>query len=67
MHQLVEYMPTPLTVDVDGHIDRRGIRYIGTAHRQPDGKYIALADVEGCLCRVEVTLSFSETESGTDS
>ena len=55
-------------VDLDGHVDRKGIRYIGKAKRQDDGKYICLAIVGGALCRVEVTLtlldvSFEESEN----
>ncbi len=42
---------------VDGRIDRRGIRYLGIATRQPDGTWQCLADVGGALCRVEVTLT----------
>lgn len=48
----------PFTVDVDGLFDSRTsrIRYIGRATLQENGKYICLADVDGCLCRVEVNL-----------
>ena len=46
-----------LTCDVDGHVDALGIEYIGKAHLQPNGKWIALAIVNGCLCRVEVKIS----------
>lgn len=42
---------------VDGLIDRRGIRYLGIATRQPDGTWQCLADVGGSLCRVEVKLT----------
>lgn len=58
MHQPVEWVPTPMVVDVDGHVDPRGIRYVGKAHRQPNGKYVCLADVGGALCRVEATITF---------
>jgi hypothetical protein len=44
-------------IDLDGHIDAKGIRYLGKAKRQEDGKYICLADIGGALCRVEVTLT----------
>lgn len=47
----------PVEIDLDGHVDRKGVRYIGKAARQPDGLYICLADVAGCLCRVEVRIS----------
>ena len=45
-------------VSVEGFVDAKGIRYIGKAAKQPDGKWICLADVGGALCRVEVTISF---------
>ncbi len=44
-------------VDVDGYIDARGIRYLGKATRQEDGTWRCLADVDGALCLVEVTLT----------
>lgn len=62
MHQRVEYEPTPSIVDLDGHVDRRGFRYLGPARRQPNGRYVVLAAVEGCLCWVEVTLTFLASE-----
>lgn len=48
-------------IDVDGLIDKRSterawIQYIGKARRQNNGKYTCLADVNGCLCIVEVTI-----------
>jgi hypothetical protein len=45
------------TIDLDGHVDAKGIRYIGHATRQHDGKYVCLAIVGGALCRVEVTIT----------
>lgn len=48
----------PDEVDIDGVVDeRQHIRYIGKAMRQPDGTYIALAAVNGSLCRVELTIT----------
>jgi len=48
----------PNEVDIDGVVDeRRNIRYIGKATRQPDGKYVALAAVNESLCRVELTIT----------
>jgi len=44
-------------IDLDGHVDAKGIRYIGKAKRQENGKYLCLADIHGALCRVEVTLT----------
>jgi hypothetical protein len=68
MHQTFDHLPEPETVDVDGVLDRNGIRYLGTARRQPNGKYVCLADVAGALCWVEVTLTFGaqpQTDSAT--
>lgn len=50
----------PMEVDLDGHVDARGVKYLGKALRQPDGLYICLADVNGCLCRVEVRITPSD-------
>lgn len=47
-------------VDVDNHVDERGIRYIGKAHLMPNGKWRCLADVGGALCLVEAKLTFIE-------
>lgn len=45
-------------VDIDGILDeKRNVRYVGKAVRQRDGKYLALASVDGCLCRVLVNIS----------
>lgn len=49
----------PDVVSVDGMIDDRGIRYIGTARRQPNGLYRVLADVGGSLCMVEARITWS--------
>lgn len=47
----------PHEVDVDGIVsESQRVRYIGKATRQPNGKYIALAEVDGCLCRVECVI-----------
>lgn len=46
------------SVDVDGHIDQHGIRYIGTATKMPDGTWRCFADVFGRLCLVEVKLRY---------
>jgi hypothetical protein len=48
----------PDEIDLDGHIDSKGVVYIGKAIRQPDGKHICLARVGNCLCRVEVNIKF---------
>lgn len=41
-------------IDLDGHVDKRGVEYFGQARRQPDGTWRCLACVCGCLCVVEV-------------
>lgn len=46
----------PKEVNLEGHTDERGIEYIGIATLQPNGKYIGLAKVQGCLCRVECSI-----------
>lgn len=57
--QLQLKMPIPSVVDVDGIFDEGGqIRYIGKAVQQFDGSWQCLADVYGCLCRVEVSMRF---------
>lgn len=49
--------PFAEVVDVNGVIDNKtGIEYIGNAYRQPSGMYRCLANVNGALCRVEVSL-----------
>ncbi len=47
----------PETVCLDGVMDDRGIRYRGTATRQPNGKYHAMAIVNGALCWVECDIT----------
>jgi hypothetical protein len=44
--------------DLDGHIDAKGIQYVGKAVRMDDGKWLCLARIGSCLCRVEVSLTF---------
>ncbi len=48
------------TFDVDGHVDARGVRYIGVATRQKDGTWKALAEVGGALCLVECRITLQE-------
>lgn len=52
-----EAQAAPDSVDLDGYIDARGIRYIGSAARTAEGTYRVLADVGGALCRVEVRIT----------
>jgi len=42
--------------DLDGHVDAKGVRYIGKAVLQPSGLYHVMAVVGGALCWVEVTI-----------
>lgn len=56
----------PDEVDVDGRVDRKGVRYVGKARRQPDGTWRALADVGGALCLVECTVVFLELDQDLD-
>jgi|HubBroStandDraft_1064217.scaffolds.fasta_scaffold337602_2 hypothetical protein len=46
----------PYEIDLDGYLGSNGVRYIGKFMRQPNGKYVGLADVNGSLCRVEVSV-----------
>ena len=48
--------PDAVEVDVDGMVDGRGVRLIGSATLVA-GEWVCLADVGGCLCRVAVTLT----------
>jgi hypothetical protein len=43
-------------LNLDGMIDDNGVRYIGSAMRRPSGQWVCLADVNGCLCLVELKL-----------
>lgn len=45
-------------VDLDGHVDLRGVEYIGNASRQPDGTWRCLAKVGTALCVVECRITF---------
>ncbi len=47
-------------IDVDGYVDEaRGVEYIGVARKQPNGKWLCLANVGGALCRVEASITFA--------
>ena len=50
--------------DVDGHVDRRGVQYIGKATRQPYGTWQCLANVGGALCIVECTVTIEPHNCG---
>lgn len=47
---------TLIELDIDGHVDAKGIQYIGKALLQPSGKWHCLANVNGALCKVEVSI-----------
>lgn len=47
-------------VDIDGHVDARGIEYKGNAVRQPDGTWRAVAIFDAALLLVEVKLTLKE-------
>lgn len=47
----------PFEIDLDDHVDDKGIRYIGKARRQSDGTWRCLANVGGALCLVEVKIT----------
>lgn len=52
------YLDEISEVVVEGMIDTKGVRYIGSARRQPNGRWRALADVGGRLCIVEASITF---------
>ena len=44
-------------IDVNGLVDEStGIRYIGKALKTFEGRWLCLANVDGALCRVELTM-----------
>ncbi len=57
MEQLELRVLEPVEFDVDGHVDARGIEYIGKASLQFNGKWRCLANVGGALCVVEVKIT----------
>lgn len=49
--------------DIDGRVDKKfGIRYIGKARLQQNGKWRCLADINGALCLVEISLRFDQSD-----
>jgi hypothetical protein len=57
MEQLELRLANPREVDVDNMVSK-GVRFIGKAIEMWDGTWRALADVDGCLCRVELKVTF---------
>ena len=50
-------------LDLEGYADeRRGVQYMGRATKQENGKYVCLANVNGALCTVEVSVKERESE-----
>lgn len=49
-----------VSLDVDGIVDSLGITLIGTTTKTQDGKWRCLANVSGCLCIVEVKITFEQ-------
>jgi len=47
-------------LNLDGLVDEeKGVRYIGQATRRPNGQWVCLADVMGCLCLVELRVALN--------
>jgi hypothetical protein len=53
-------LTTTTRFSLEGHVDARGIRYLGEAALMGDGSWRCLADVGGCLCVVELRLTFTD-------
>ena len=51
-------LTTTTRFNLEGHVDARGIRYLGEAALMGDGTWRCLAVVSDCLCVVEVRLTF---------
>jgi hypothetical protein len=47
----------PTTIDLNGHVDQKGVQYIGKAYRQEDGAYRCLGRIGNVLCTVEVKIT----------
>ena len=43
-------------IDLDGHVDTKGVQYVGKATKQADGTWRCLAVVGVALCVVEVRI-----------
>lgn len=46
-------------VNLDGYVCPKGVRYLGNARKQNNGKYHCLANVGGALCLVELDITFN--------
>ena len=53
---LPEPTRTGKTVNIDGHICKKGIQYLGFAHEMSDGTWRALANVNGMLAIVQCSV-----------
>jgi hypothetical protein len=55
--QLPLRLLNPKVVEVEGRMSK-GAHLLGQAVQQFDGSYRSLAEVNGCLCTVELTITF---------
>ncbi len=61
--QLNLYYPPSFLID--NHIDSKGIRYFGIATYVKDNLYHCLANVNGALCTVEISVSSITEQKGS--
>lgn len=57
MTQLSFRLKNPRRLPVDGIVDSRGVEFFGEAVEQFDGTWVAVAEVAGMLCLVEVKIT----------
>jgi hypothetical protein len=58
-HPMWPHIPTGETIDINGRMDQRGVRYLGVARKYTNGEWVVLADC-GVLALVVVKLSFED-------
>ncbi len=51
-------LPSGRTADINGHVDTKGIKYIGTAVEYMNGTWRAVAIIGGALVLVECRVRF---------
>lgn len=56
----------PDEIDIDGHVDAKGILYMGKALKMPNGMYRCLANVGGALCVVECRITSKDGQTEPD-
>ena len=54
--------PTTNEIDVQGMVNKKGVKFIGKAKRHENGTWTCLADVGGALCVVEVRITVERKE-----